>query len=210
VEPTEIFEAAVAVDKEAVKIVSKISADAVVDANVILLNGLQELNLQFFGIAKISLEKNAEATKQLFTCKSPKKFFALQNYLAKSSYDHVVVDFQKISKLSVKVVEASVAPISKQLNAAVEKISKQLATQSVIRSANTTKRWVRVPSGSSTRLLLSRYCWAKLQALWGTVRRLGHVDKCSVPTYSFRKVILSSAATLSQGGNLSCQSRVSR
>ena len=39
----------------------------------------------------------------------------------------MAADFQKMSNLSVKVAEASVDPISKQVNAVVEKISKQLA-----------------------------------------------------------------------------------
>ena len=104
----------------------KESIDAVVSANVILVKGLQELNTQFFGITTFSLEKNAEATKKLFTCKTPEDFFSLHNDLAKANYDDVLVEFQKMSNLSVKVADDFFAPIGKQVDAAVEKITKQL------------------------------------------------------------------------------------
>jgi len=104
----------------------KESIDAVVTANVILMKGLQELNTQFFGITTFSLEKNAEATKKLFTCKTPEEFFALQNDLAKANYDDVLVEFQKMSNLSVKVADDFFAPIGKQVDATVEKITKKL------------------------------------------------------------------------------------
>ena len=90
------------------------------------MKGLQELNTQFFGITTISLEKNAEATKKLFTCKTPEEFFALQNDLAKANYDDVLVEFQKMSNLSVKVADDFFAPIGKQVDATVEKITKKL------------------------------------------------------------------------------------
>ena len=106
----------------------KENIDAVVTANVILMKGLQELNTQFFGNTTFSLEKNAEATKKLFTCKTPEEFFALQNDLAKANYDDVLVEFQKMSNLSVKVADDFFAPIGKQVDAAVEKITKQLVT----------------------------------------------------------------------------------
>ena len=106
---------------------SKESIDAVVAANVSLVKGLQALNAQIFGLAKVSLEKNAEATKQIFACKTPEEFFALQNDIVKANYDDVVVEFQKISELTTKVAEESVAPITKQVNDAVEKFTKQLA-----------------------------------------------------------------------------------
>jgi phasin family protein len=104
----------------------KESIDAVVTANVILMKGLQDLNTQFFDITTFSLEKNVEANKKLFTCKTPEEFFALQNDLVKANYDDVLVEFQKMSNLSVKVADDFFAPIGKQVDAAVEKITKQL------------------------------------------------------------------------------------
>ena len=102
------------------------SIDAVVTANVILMKGLQELNTQFFGITTFSLEENAEATKKLFTCKTREEFFALHKARVKANYDDVLVEFQKMSNLSVKVVDDFFARIGKQLDAAAEKITKQL------------------------------------------------------------------------------------
>ena len=104
----------------------KESIDAVVTANVILMKGLQELNTQLFGITTCSLEKNVEATKKLFTCKTPEDFFAIHNDLAKANFDDVLVEFQKMSNLSVKVADDFFARIGKQVDAAAEKITKQL------------------------------------------------------------------------------------
>ena len=90
------------------------------------MKGLQELNTQSLGITKFSLGKNAEATKKLFTCKTLEEFFALQNAMVKANYDDVLVEFQKMSNLSVKVVDDFFARIGKQVDAVAEKITKQL------------------------------------------------------------------------------------
>ena len=104
----------------------KENIDAVVTANVILMKGLQELNKQSLGITKFSSGKNAEAIKRLFTCKTLEEFIALQNAMVKANYDDVLVEFQKISNFLVKVADDCFARIGKQLDAAAEKITKQL------------------------------------------------------------------------------------
>ena len=90
------------------------------------MKGLQELNTQSLGITKFSLGKNAEATKKLFTCKTLEEFFALQNAMVKANYDDVLVGFQTMSNFLVKVADDFFARIGKQLDAAAEKITKQL------------------------------------------------------------------------------------
>ena len=44
----------------------------------------------------------------------------------KANYDDVLVEFQKMSNLSVKVVDDFFARIGKQVDAVAEKITKQL------------------------------------------------------------------------------------
>ena len=104
----------------------KESIDAVVTANVILMKGLQDLNTQFFGITTFSLENKAEATKRFFTCKTPEELFSPQDALVKANYDDLLVEFQKMSNLSVKFADDFFARIGKQVDAAAEKITKQL------------------------------------------------------------------------------------
>ena len=70
--------------------------------------------------------KNTEATKKLFTCKTLEEFFALQNAMVKANYDDVLVEFQKMSNFLVKVADDFFARIGEQLEAAAEKITKQL------------------------------------------------------------------------------------
>ena len=54
------------------------------------------------------------------------RFFAIHNDLAKANFDDVLVEFQKMSNLSVKVADDFFARIGKQVDAAAEKITKQL------------------------------------------------------------------------------------
>lgn len=112
---------------EDVLVFGKANVDAVMAANATFLKGLQMINAEVFGLAQGSIDKGAAATKVFFACKTPEDFFAAQNDFYKASYDDAVVEFKKISEMTVKVAEDSVAPITKQVMVAVETFTKPIA-----------------------------------------------------------------------------------
>ena len=106
---------------------SKQNIDAVMKSNALFVKGVQDINAVLFGIAKDSLEDNAQATKKILACTSVEEVFAIQSDLVKASYDKAMTQSRKISDLSVKVTEDAVAPLTKQVTVTVEKFTKPLA-----------------------------------------------------------------------------------
>ncbi len=103
------------------------SVDAVMKSNAIFVKGLQDINTVLFGLAQTSLEDSVAATQKLFDCKTVADVIGAQADLAKTGYAKAIEDSRKISELTVKLAEASSQPITKQVNAAVEKFSKPMA-----------------------------------------------------------------------------------
>ena len=111
------YEDAVSYGKEAV--------DAVMKSNAIFVKGVQDINTALFGLAQTSMEDSVAATQKIFGCKTVADVIDAQ--LAQTNYAKALDDSRKISDLSVKVAEAASKPITKQVNAAVEKFSKPIA-----------------------------------------------------------------------------------
>ncbi|NQV83937.1 MAG: phasin family protein [Rhodospirillales bacterium] len=113
------YEQAVAYTKE--------NVDAVMKSNAIFTKGLQDINTALFSLAQSTLENSVAATKTLFDCKTVADVMDAQAELAQVGYTKAVEDSRKISELSAKVAEAASQPITKQVNATVEKFSKPMA-----------------------------------------------------------------------------------
>lgn len=113
------YEQAVAYGKE--------NVDAVIKSNAIFVKGLQDIHTVLFGLAQTSLEDSVVATQKLFDCKTVADVIGAQADLAKTGYAKAIEDGRKISEMTVKVAEAASQPITKQVNATVEKFSKPIA-----------------------------------------------------------------------------------
>ena len=113
------YEQAVAYGKE--------NVDAVMKSNAIFVKGVQDINTALFGLAQTSMEDSVAATQKIFGCKTVADVIDAQAELAQANYAKALDDSRKISDLSVKVAEAASKPITKQVNAAVEKFSKPIA-----------------------------------------------------------------------------------
>ena len=96
-------------------------------SNAIFVKEIQDINTTLFGLAKTSLEDSVATTQKFFGCKTVADVMDAQAELAQSNYAKALEDSRKISDLSVKVAEAASKPITKQVNAAVEKFSKPIA-----------------------------------------------------------------------------------
>ncbi len=103
------------------------AVDAVMKSNAILVKGVQDINTVLFGLAQASLEDSVAATQKIFGCKTVADVMDAQADLATAGYAKALEDGRKISDLSVQVAEAASKPITKQVNATVEKFSKPIA-----------------------------------------------------------------------------------
>ncbi len=101
----------------------KDNVDALMKSNAIFVQGFQDINSMFFGLAQASLENSVTATKTMLGCKTPKDLIDTQAELARTSYASALEDSRKISDLTAKVAEAASLPITKQVNKTVEKFS---------------------------------------------------------------------------------------
>ena len=113
------YEQAVAFGKE--------NVDAVMKSNAILAKGIQDINTVLFDLAQTALQDSVAAAEKLFGCKTVADVMDAQAELAQSNYAKALEDSRKISDLSVKVAKAASKPITKRVNAAVEKFSKPIA-----------------------------------------------------------------------------------
>jgi len=119
---TEVFK-----NYEEVIALNKDNVEAVVKANTLFVNGVQDLNKEIFAMAQATLEENAEMTKKVLSCTSFQDAVAIQNDLVKANYEKAMTESRKITDMTVKLAEGATAPITKQVNLAVEKFTKELA-----------------------------------------------------------------------------------
>ena len=105
----------------------KDNVDAVMKSNAIFVKGVQDINKALFGLVQASLEESVTATQKIFGCKTAKEAMDTQAALARAGYAKAVQDSRKITDLSVKVAEEASQPITKQVNATVEKFTKPIA-----------------------------------------------------------------------------------
>jgi len=97
--------------------------DAVIKSSTIFQKGMEEIIKVASQIAQEAGEKQAAATKTLFSCKTLNEFTDAQSKLAQSSFDNFLSNATKLSELSVKVCTDCMAPINDQVGKAMKKAS---------------------------------------------------------------------------------------
>lgn len=141
---TKNYEKAVAVTKEQVEAAVKAGADAfkgyeeiaafgkgnmdaVMRSSSIFTKGVQDVNKMLFGLAQNSVEESVSAAKAILACKNLRDVVEAQGEYVRSNYAKYLSEGRKVSDLSVKVLEDSLAPLGERVNVAVEKFSKPIA-----------------------------------------------------------------------------------
>jgi len=112
---------------EEVIALSKDNVEAVVKANTLFVNGVQDLNKQIFAMAQTTLEENAVITKKVLGCTCFQDAVAIQNDLIKANYEKAITESRMITDMTMKLYEGATAPITNQVNLAAEKFAKELA-----------------------------------------------------------------------------------
>lgn len=97
--------------------------DAMMKSSAILQKGIEEIIKTASQIAQEAGEKNAAATKALFSCKTLNEFADTQSKLAQTSYDTFLTNATKLSELSVKICTDTFAPINDQVGKTIKKAS---------------------------------------------------------------------------------------
>jgi len=106
---------------------SKGNVEAVVQAGSIYARGLEDLGKILMAISQSHLEASVAAAKAVLGCTSLRQMVDLQTGLARSNFDKLVADGNKLSEVSLKVANEALEPLQARVNAAVGKFIKPAA-----------------------------------------------------------------------------------
>ena len=98
--------------------------DAFVKSSQIWAAGVQDITKQVAATAQASFDDTMAAFKAMAAVKTPKDALDLQANLVRSSLEKAVAETGKVTDASLKLAEQVFAPITAQMNAAVEKFAK--------------------------------------------------------------------------------------
>ena len=105
---------------------NKETVEAVMTASNLVAKGVEELGQEIAAYAQQAAEKNMETAQKLFAMKNVQDMLDLQAAWAKTAFDGFVAESTKLQDMSMQVTTKASAPISKQVNAAVEKFAKPI------------------------------------------------------------------------------------
>jgi len=106
---------------------SKDNVDAIVKASTIAARGYEVMSKEMMGFAQAQLESNMAAMKAMLGCKTLKEVVEVQTAYTRTAFDTFVAESTKLSDMGVKVANEAFAPITSQVNVAIERIAKPVA-----------------------------------------------------------------------------------
>lgn len=107
--------------------VGRENVEAFVKASTIWAKGTEEIGKSVAALTQAQVEASLATTKALFGVTSLKQALELQNEAAKTSFDKLMAEGNKITELSMKVANEAIEPIQARVTVAVEKIMKPAA-----------------------------------------------------------------------------------
>ena len=107
---------------------SREGIEACMKSTSIFAKGCEEIFRAGIAMAQTTAEKNAEFMKQAMTTRSINDFTTMQNTTSQKGYEEMMAEATKLSELSMKVITDAAEPINEQVNKAVQKASKSMAT----------------------------------------------------------------------------------
>ena len=105
---------------------NKETVEAVLTSSNVVAKGVEELGQEIAAYAQQAAEKNLQTAQKLFATKNMQDILDLQAEWAKTAFDGFVAESAKLQDLSLQVGTKASEPISKQVNAAVEKFAKPI------------------------------------------------------------------------------------
>ena len=107
--------------------INKTNVDAITATANIWSKGVEELNKAYFAFTQNSIETAVSASKAMMAVKTVNDAVELQSNLTRNSFDQLVAESTKLSELTYKVTNDTLAPIQSHLNESIEKLAKSAA-----------------------------------------------------------------------------------
>lgn len=105
---------------------NKQTLEAVIASSNAVAKGVEDLGQEIAAYAQQAAEKNIAAAQKLFAVRNVKDAMDLQAEWAKTAFDGFVAESAKLQDMSMQLGTKASAPLSKQVNAAVEKFAKPI------------------------------------------------------------------------------------
>ncbi len=105
---------------------NKETVEAVIASSNVVAKGVEDFGQEIASYAQQAAEKNIETAKKLFAVKNVQDALDLQAEWAKTAFDGFVAESAKLQDMSLQVSAKASEPLSKQVNAAVEKFAKPI------------------------------------------------------------------------------------
>lgn len=105
---------------------NKQTLEAVIASSNAVAKGVEDLGQEIAAYAQQAAEKNIAAAQKLFAVKNVQDAMDLQAEWVKTAFDGFVAESAKLQDMSMQLGTRASAPLSKQVNAAVEKFAKPI------------------------------------------------------------------------------------
>lgn len=105
---------------------NKETLDAVMASSNVVAKGVEDMGQEIASYAQQAAEKNIAAAQKLFAVRNVQDAMDLQAEWAKMAFDGFVAESAKLQDMSMQVGTKASEPLSKQVNAAVEKFAKPI------------------------------------------------------------------------------------
>ena len=99
---------------------SQANMEAFLKSGQIWSAGMQDLTKQIASSAKASFEEGVSTFKAISTARSVKEAMDLQSTFAKSAFEKMLAESNKLTDASIKLTEETLAPITARVTVAVE------------------------------------------------------------------------------------------
>ncbi|MCC6598077.1 MAG: phasin family protein [Alphaproteobacteria bacterium] len=103
------------------------SMEAFIKSGTILAKGLEDIMRTAASLSQGAVEKQAEMTKQIMGAKTLNEFTAAQNKIAQLNFQEFMANATKLSEMSVKIMNESIAPLNDQMNKGLNRATKMAA-----------------------------------------------------------------------------------
>lgn len=106
---------------------NKETIEALITSSNVVAKGVEDFGQEIASYAQKAAEKNIETAKRMFAVKNVQDAMDLQAEWAKTAFDSFMAESAKLQDMSMQVGTKAAEPLSKQVNAAVEKFAKPIS-----------------------------------------------------------------------------------
>jgi hypothetical protein len=105
----------------------KANMDAMIEAQTILAQGVQDLGKEVMGFTQASVQNNVEVAKRLFGCTTVSEAVDVQATWARGNLDSFLAESSKLGNMSMTVASKAMEPVQSRVSKAFETLVKPIA-----------------------------------------------------------------------------------